>query len=92
MLWPARPRSRGQLFEEDEVESVTKVSELLRQVQFRVVGGRVVADSARQGLSLTTETRDLAGGRWERLTLDMSNDAPGLIDSAKPRRTKSSSN
>ena len=70
--------ARGQLFEEDEVESVTKVSELLRQVQFRVVGGRVVADCARQGLSLTTETRDLAGGRWERLTLDMSNDAPGL--------------
>ncbi len=71
--------ARAQLFEEEEeVGPATKVSELLRYVQFRIVGGRVVADSNRQGLSLTTETRDLSTGHWERLTLDMSNDSPGL--------------
>ena len=71
--------ARGQLFEEDDdVGPATKVSELLRYVQFRIVGGRVVADSERQGLSLTTETRDVSKGTWERLTLDMSNDSPGL--------------
>ncbi len=72
-------QARGQqVFEEDEPESVTKVAEMLRYVQFRVVGGRIVAECSRQGLNLTTETRDVASGRWERLTLDMSNDAPGL--------------
>ena len=66
-------------FEEDEdIGPATKVSELLKYVQFRIVGGRVIADSSRQGLSLTTETRDISAGNWERLTLDMSNESPGL--------------
>jgi hypothetical protein len=69
----------AQIFEEDDdAGPATKVSELLRYVQFRIVGGRVVADSERQGLSLTTETRDSSSGTSERLTLDMSNESPGL--------------
>ncbi len=69
---------RAQIVEDEDGGPVTKVAELMQYVQLSIESGRIVAGSNRQGISLTTESRDLSSGRWERLTLDLSNTSPGL--------------